>query len=222
MATLGLFFVGAVLFVNGVSLLGAMTTQATATLNVLVGTCLVVICGWEVFPLRDLSTDASLDVVIGATGFVLFGFTYMWLGIVGYSGIPGAGLGWYCGWATIVAAFLAITSYTRLDDPKFGMLWILWTVLFALFFAVLALGQAQLVPATGWIVVISSFVTATIPGGLMLVGSWGDLSNAVMTIAGLASLAASALLVLRAGVGVLAARRPEVAVAGEPGGAARS
>jgi hypothetical protein len=222
MATLGLFFVGAVLFVNGVSLLGAMTPKATATLNVLVGTCLVVITGWEVFPLRDFSTEASLNVVLGATGFALFGFTYIWLGIIGYSGIPGAGLGWYCAWAAVVAAFLAIASYTRLDDPKFGMLWILWTVLFVLFFAVLALGQVQFVSATGWIVIMSSFVTATIPGGLMLVGEWGDLPSGAMTVAGLASLAVSATLLLRGRVASMPAAEPEVALAGEAGASPRA
>lgn len=215
MGILGLFFVGAVLFVNGVSLLGAYTGTAAAMLNILVGSSLVVVAGYEVIPAHDLSDETNINIIFGATGFVLFGFTYIWLGVIGLTGMPATGLGWYCAWAAIVAAFLAIGSYTRLDDPKFGMLWILWTVLFVLFFLVLGLGQLNLVSATGWIVVISSFVTATIPGGLMLVNAWGDMPSAVMTIAGLVSLAVSALLVLRARGASAPSAPPQVAVAGQ-------
>jgi hypothetical protein len=197
MATLGLLFVGAVLFVNGVSLLGAFTPKAAATLNLLVGSSLVIVAGWEVFPLRDFTVTANLNIVIGAVGFVLFGFTYMWLGLLGFTGHPGGGLGWYCGWAAIIATFLAVTSYTRLDDPRFGMLWVLWAVLFLLFFLVLGLGKTELATATGWIVVISSFVTATIPGGLLLVGEWGNVPETVITLIGLACIVGYVPLLMR-------------------------
>lgn len=90
---------------------------------------LVLVVGRSIWGVQELTTE-NLNVAIEACGFLLFGFTYLYVGIGNLAGYSGSGLEWYCGWAAIAAALLSITNYTRLDDPKVGMLWVLWTVLY--------------------------------------------------------------------------------------------
>jgi hypothetical protein len=194
---LALMFVGAVLFVNGLAVLGRVDPRAAAPINFFVGVTLVVATGWTIWGVRDLSTTANLDVVIGASGFLLFAFTYLYVGIGNLAGHSAEGLGWYCAWAALISVALAITNYTRLDDPKFGMLWVLWAILFTCFFVVLGLGRDRLGWATGWVTVIEAFITTTIPGGLLLLGKWDDIPDWVATAVGLSAIAIFVLLMLR-------------------------
>lgn len=197
MGGLTLLFVGSVLFVNGLAVLGKVEPKAAAPINFFVGLTLVLTTGWSIWDVRDLAVDKNLDVVIGATGFLLFAFTYLYVGLRNYTDSEWHGVGWYCAWAAIVAVFLAVTNYTRLDDPKFGMLYVLWAILFFCFFIVLALDLDRFAWATGWVTVIEAFITTTIPGGLLLVGAWDDMPNWVATAAGLGTIVVFALLMLR-------------------------
>lgn len=92
MAYLGLFFVGAVLFVNSLSLLGKVDARSAAPINVFVGLLLVVVTFYAVFPARDLTLAENLTTIISTMGFMLFGFTYLYVGILNYAGHPGNGL----------------------------------------------------------------------------------------------------------------------------------
>ncbi len=197
MTYLALLFAGAALFVNGLALIGRIDPRGAAPINVLVGSLLVVAALHGAFPARDLTTTDNLATVISTAGFVVFGFTYLYVGLASYAGLPGDGAGWFCGWAALVAAGLALTNFVRFGDAKFGMLWVLWAILFALFFLVLALGVERLAWATGWVTLIEAFVTATIPAALLMLGWWEPMPPWVAVLAGLVSIAAFGLLALR-------------------------
>lgn len=197
MTSLGLFFVGSVLFINGLSLLGRVDAAGAAPVNAFVGTLLIGVVAFIVIPVKDLSLSANRDLIVGSVGFLLFAFTYLWVAVNNWTGAPGAGLGWYCFWAAGVAAFLAILNFARYHDPRFGMLWVLWTVLFSLFFLVLAGGQERLGWATGWVTTIEAFITTTIPGALLLLGQWNNMSDGVAIGAGVVALVVFALLLAR-------------------------
>ena len=172
MTSVGLFFIGAVLFVNGLSLLGRIDARSAAPINALVGLLLVATAAWVVLPLRDLDLAANQDDVIGGAGFLLFGFTYLYVAFNLFGGLDGTGLGWFSAFVAACAVVYAGLNFGRLDDPAFGVIWLYWAVLWALFFAVLALGQAQLTELTGWLTLILSFTTCTVPGFLLLLGEW--------------------------------------------------
>jgi putative amide transporter protein len=89
MGGVGLFYVGAVLVINGVMLLGRITPQAAAPLNFFVG-------GLQVLTPTVLivQSDGDPAVIFGASGLHLFGFTYLWVAINAAAGWDGAGLGW--------------------------------------------------------------------------------------------------------------------------------
>lgn len=197
MTYLALFFVGAVLLVNGLSLLGRVDPKGAAPINVFVGLLLVAVTFYAVFPARDLTVAENLATVVSTAGFMLFGFTYLYVGILNYTGHSGSGLGWYCGWAALVSVGLALVNFVRFGDAKFGTLWVLWAILFTLFFLVLALGMERLSWATGWVAVIEAFITTTIPGALLMLGWWEPMPQWVAAAVGVVAVGAFGFLLSR-------------------------
>src|SRR6202035_3962841 len=72
-----------------------------------------------------------------------------------------------------MAAAFGITNIVKFHDPTIGLLWLQWAVLWGLFWVVLGLGHTRLTTLTGWLTLILSFTTCTIPGYLLLLGEWG-------------------------------------------------
>ncbi len=167
MSAVGLMFVGAVLFVNGLLLLGRIDSKGAATFNLFVGALQVAI------PFYLIATAPNTSDILLDSGIFLFGFTYLYVGISNLAGQPATGLGWYSAWVAIMATAFGITNIVKFSDPTIGLLWLQWAVLWGLFFVVLALGRERLTPLTGWLTLILSFTTCTIPGFLLLLGEWG-------------------------------------------------
>lgn len=197
MTVLGLFFAGSVLFVNGLSLLVRIEPAAAAPVNAFVGLLLLGVVASVAIPVRDLSLASNRELLISSVGFLLFAFTYVWVAINHWTGAPGTGLGWYCLWAAGVSMFLAIVYVLRLHDPKYGVLWALWAVLFTLFFAHFALGQQRLAWAIGWATTIEAVITTTIPAALMLLGEWPKVSAGVAIGVGSTGMLVITLLLVR-------------------------
>jgi hypothetical protein len=203
MGALGLLFVGAVLFVNGLALLGRVDPRAAAPINLFVGALLVVVVLYLALPAAE-----DLTPVFTAAGFLLFGFVYLYVGIVNLTGHAATGVGWYSAWAAGVSLIIAVVTFVR-EDVKFGTLWLLWTLLFTMFALVLALGLARLTVVTGWITVIEAIITATIPGLLLLLDAWADVPDLLVVAI------AAAAVVLFVVIGGRTARR-------EPAGTGRA
>jgi putative amide transporter protein len=202
MADVGLMFVGAVLFVNGLLLLGKIDAKGAATFNLFVGALQTAI------PFYLIATAKTTDDILLASGIFLFGFTYLYVGIANLAGQPPVGLGWYSAWVAILATAFGITNIVRFHDPTIGLLWLQWAVLWALFWLVLGLGVSRLTPLTGWLTLILSFTTCTIPGYLLLLGEW----DRVPTWGVLVAIAATAAALVP--VGMRSLRQP-VAAAGQ-------
>jgi len=183
MSSVGLMFVGAVLFINGLLFLGKVDAKGAATFNLFVGALQVAI------PFYLIATASSTDELLLASGIFLFGFTYLYVGISNLAGQEPAGLGWYSCWVAIMAAAFGVTEIVKFDEPTIGLLWLQWSVLWGLFFLILALGYERLTTVTGVLTVILAFTTCTIPGYLLLLGEW----DRVPTWAVLATIAATAL-----------------------------
>ncbi|MCW2908335.1 MAG: transporter [Actinomycetia bacterium] len=190
MSDVGLMFVGAVLFVDGLLFLGRVDGKGAATFNLFVGALQVAI------PFYLIATAPSTNDILLDAGIFLFGFTYLYVGISNLAGQSLVGLGWYSAWVAIMAAAFGITNIVKFHDPTIGLLWLQWSVLWALFWLVLALGMTRLTAMAGWLTLILSFTTCTIPGFLLLLGEWGR----VPTWAVLVVIAATAAAVVPIGV----------------------
>ena len=202
MSAVRLIFVGAVLFVNGLLLLGKIDAKGAATFNLFVGALQTAI------PFYLIATAKTTDDILLASGIFLFGFTYLYVGIANLAGQAPVGLGWYSAWVAIMATAFGITNIVRFHDPTIGLLWLQWAVLWALFWLVLGLGITRLTPLTGWLTLILSFTTCTIPGYLLLLGEWGHVPTWLVLVV----IAATAVVLLP--VGLRSLRKP-AATAGQ-------
>jgi putative amide transporter protein len=198
MSSVGLLFVGAVLFMNGLLFLGKADTKAVAVFNLFVGGLQTAI------PFYLIATAHTPNDILQAAGLFLFGFTYLYVGIVNLAGFKADGIGWYSLWVAVLAVGFGLTTILRFKDTQTGLLWLQWAVLWGLFWVVLALGVTRLTAAAGWLTLILSVTTCTIPGFLFLLGDWGK----VPTWAVLASIVATGIVVIPVALRALA--EPEV------------
>jgi hypothetical protein len=202
MASVGLLFVGAVLFVNGLLFLGRVDPKGAAVFNLFVGAL------QSTIPFYLIATAKTPDDILAAAGIFLFGFTYLYVGIVNLAGFRPVGIGWYSLWVAVLATGFGLTTILRFHDTPTGLLWLQWAALWGLFWVVLALGVERLTALAGWLTVILSFTTCTIPGFLLLLGDWGK----IPTWAVVASIVATAVaLIPLAGRSALAAPQTRAA-----------
>jgi hypothetical protein len=155
---------GAALLVNGLATLGRLPRRDAAVLSLVVGIVQVVL-GVVV-----LSPGPTVVTALTGAGMFLFGLTYVYAGLDALLELGSKGLGWFCGMVAVVGLLLAAV-WLR-DDPLLSVLWLVWSVLWALLFTSLALGLARVDTFTGWALVLTSQVTATIPAFLGLAGLW--------------------------------------------------
>jgi hypothetical protein len=186
MSSVGLLFVGAVLFMNALLFLGKADAKGVAVFNLFVGGLQTAI------PFYLIATARTPNDILGAAGIFLFGFTYLYVGIVNLAGFKADGIGWYSLWVAALATGFGLTEILRFHDTPTGLLWLQWAVLWGLFWVVLALGVERLTAVAGWLTLILSLTTCTIPGFLLLLGDWGK----IPTWAVVASIVATAVAVI--------------------------
>ncbi|NAZ85344.1 AmiS/UreI family transporter [Kineococcus indalonis] len=191
MGAVGLLYVGAVLVVNGLVLLGHVDGRGAAPLNLFVGALQVLTPTYLIIAAGGDTARIAL-----AAGLYFFGFTYLWVGINAVSGWPAEGLGWFSLVVALAAVGFAVHSWVVVDDAAFGVIWLLWAALWSAFFLLMALHRDRLAPAIGVLAVGEGLLTAAVPGFLIVAGWWRDsLATAVVVaVLGALLLAASAPL----------------------------
>lgn len=94
-----LLYVGAVLFVNGVWMLGHIQSREIAIMNIFTG-------GVGVFVAILAGGEGDFELA----GYVLlFVFTYLWVAYNQFSAQDGRGLGWYCLFVALTAVPVGFT-----------------------------------------------------------------------------------------------------------------
>ncbi|MCV9996193.1 hypothetical protein OIU93_18105 [Paeniglutamicibacter sp. ZC-3] len=171
MTSLVLLFVGAVLLINGLVFLGVIDAKSSTAINLLVGLFLAGTVLFLVLPVRG-TDEASLGIILGASGFLLFSFTYLGVAFNNLAGAHGAALGWYCGWAALISMFLAAINFSHLADHRVGWLWASWSLLFLAFFLSLALKVEWMTAPAGALAIMQAFITCTVPAALQMTGLW--------------------------------------------------
>jgi len=171
-AAVGLLYVGAVLFINGLSLVGLVRGTSLVPMNIFVGILQVVTPFYLIF-----SADGDQATIVGASGLFLFGFTYLYVAANNTFNLDGTGLGWFCLFLAIAAVIYAwwnFANYSALADTDrdvgdlLGVLWATWAVLWLLFFLVLGLGMTGLTKFTGAWCAAQGIYTGLIPAVILL------------------------------------------------------
>jgi AmiS/UreI family transporter. len=215
----GLLYVGAVLFLNGVMILGRVDAKAAAVFNLFVGGLQVLTPTYLIF-----TAGGDSNIILNAAGIYLFGFTYLYVGITLLAGLDSTGVGWFSLFVAGAAAWFSYANFKILDDKTFGVIWIYWAFLWTLFFLLLGLKLDGLTAYTGWATAIEGIVTGFVPAMLILTGYWppaGNWSQNTVAIT-LGAVGAAMVLVLipltRPRLGPARPRTPvePVPAAGEP------
>lgn len=169
MASVGLLYVGAVLFLNGMMLLGFVESRSAAPLNIFVGLLQVLTPTFLIF-----TAGGDPDVVLNASGLYLFGFTYLYVAFNQLMRLDGSGLGYFSLFVAVCAVVYSGLNFFYLGDSAFGVIWLYWAFLWGLFFVVLGLGRDGWTRYTGAVCALQGWVTGFVPAFLLLTGVWSD------------------------------------------------
>ena len=157
-----LVYVGFVLLINGIWLLGILEDKHVIPMNIFTGLLIfagvmrtVVFQGQEITP------------YFFAMQSLLFAFTYLWVAVNIIWNLGGKGLGWYC---LLVAIVAVPTAFTTFPDIGLFILWLMWASLWFMFFLLLGLGK-EIGKSTGTWTVINAIATG-VSGYLILIKVW--------------------------------------------------
>jgi hypothetical protein len=183
-----LLYVGAVLVINGIWLIGqarvASAGEAGATaaeshplfiqgrevtvINVFTGFVGVVAA---VTLMVQGNRDDDIDAIRGGGFILLFAFTYLWVAANGFLNAGGRGFGWYCLFVAITAIPAGIYTLNNADGNDASIYlaidWFAWAVLWFLFFVLLALDR-PIARLAGGLAILEGIGTAWVFGLLLL------------------------------------------------------
>jgi putative amide transporter protein len=165
MGAVGLLYVGAVLFVNGLSLLGLVKGKSMVPMNLFVGLLQVITPLYLIF-----TANGNQAVIVGASGLFLFGFTYLYVAMNNAFDLDGTGLGWFCLFVAVAACVYSYFNFQlgTATGNILGVLWANWAFLWLLFWFVLALGKANFTRYTGAVCAAQGLYTGLLPALIFL------------------------------------------------------
>lgn len=167
MLGLVLFYVGAVLCLNGLWLLGRIGDNEIAVIDIFVGGITLLVSLYLAF---GPGSDAASIKAAALT--LMFTFTYFWVAMNRYNGADGRGLGWFSLFVAITAVPVSIqtlSSATTTWGFWFGLCWASWGVLWFLFFLLLV-GKKPIAKLAGTVAIAEGVLTGWLPGYLLLDG----------------------------------------------------
>lgn len=184
-----LLYVGAVLVVNGIWLLGqarvaaareggaataeahhpfAIQNREISVLNVFTGFVGVVAA---VTLMVQGNENEDLGSIRGAGYILLFAFTYLWVAANNFLNAGGKAFGWYCLFVALTAIPAGIFTFVNADGNSasiyLGIDWFAWAVLWFLFFLLLAL-ERPIARLAGALAVVEGVATSWVFGILLL------------------------------------------------------
>jgi putative amide transporter protein len=183
-----LLYVGAVLVINGIWLIGqarvATAGEAGATaaeshpffiqgrevavINVFTG--FVGVVAAVTFMVQGNRDDDIAEIRSGGL-ILLFAFTYLWVAANGFLNAGGRAFGWYCLFVAITALPAALYTFNNANGNDasiyLGIDWIAWAILWFMFFLLLALDR-PIARVTGAVAIVEGIGTAWVFGLLLL------------------------------------------------------
>ena len=157
MLGVSLLYVGAVLTINGIGRLTEIDGKSLAVMNFFTGglsviaNVILLVCG---------------EYYAAATG-LLFGFTYLFIGLNAVFNLDGRVLGWFSLFVAINTVPAALLSLLQDADPLFFVIWLAWGILWLLIFveSVLKKDLHHTVPV---LFILEGIGTAWVPAWLLL------------------------------------------------------
>lgn len=167
MLGLSLFYVGAVLCLNGLWLMGRIGDNEIGIIGFFVGAITLLISLQLAF-----GSGADLSSIKAAGMLLLFSFTYFWVALNRYNGADGRGLGWFSLFVAITAIPVTVETLqgaTTTWGIWLGLCWAAWGVLWFLYF-ILLVGKKPIAKFVGAVTLAVGILTGWLPGYLLLSG----------------------------------------------------
>lgn len=162
-----LFYVGAVLILNGIWMLGRIADREIVVIN------LVTACVSGGVVIHDaFGAGADLASVRNATLSLLFATTYLWVAYNRLTGMDGRGLGWFSLVVAVTALPVSLRGFAEAGTLAEGWMavnWLVWAALWLLYFLLLAV-QRPVERLTAWFTLLTGVFTGWLPGFLMIEG----------------------------------------------------
>jgi len=171
---IGLLYVGCVLFMNGVLRVSKVDAKSCAVMNFFTGGLLAVINAINIANIVFAGglTAAGVDYTsfYGMATNMLFGFTYLFVGMTNWFGLDGRPLSWYCFFVACNTVPIFLMTFAA-GDLVWGIIWVIWGLLWLAFWVNGVLGKLSemFMGSFTW---IAGVVTCWIPGLLMVLGWW--------------------------------------------------
>jgi len=163
-----LFYVGAVLVINGLWLLDRIDGREIVVINLVTALVSGAVVLHDAF-----GTGADAASIRNATLSLLFCTTYLWVAWNRISGADGRGLGWFSLFVALTALPVSASTFaaamTR-GDLWMAANWLAWAALWFVYFLTLVLRW----PAgrqAGWATLLAGIFTGWLPGFLMIEGA---------------------------------------------------
>lgn len=163
-----LFYVGAVLIINGLWLLDRIDGREIAVINLVTALVSGAVVLHDAF-----GSGADAASIRNATLSLLFCTTYLWVAWNRFSGADGRGLGWFSLLVAVTAVPVAARAFLgATTGAEFWMAanWLAWAGLWFVYFLLLTL-RLPITRAAGWITLLVGILTGWLPGYLMIEGA---------------------------------------------------
>jgi len=164
---MALLYVGAVLVLNGIWLLGKIQDREIIVINVITGFVSLCVALASAFgPGADAASirDGALTL--------LFTSTYLWVAYNRIAAVDGRGLGWFSLFVAITVVPVAMDAFaaaTNGTEMWLAANWAAWAVLWFMYFLLLAM-KRPILQTTGVVTLLIGILTGWLPGFLLLDG----------------------------------------------------
>ncbi|MDN6296928.1 MAG: AmiS/UreI family transporter [Halomonas sp.] len=164
---LSLFYVGAVLLLNGLWMAGRIEDREIQVINYFTGGVSLAVAAYAAF-----GPKADAISVRNAALTLLFAFTYLWIAFNRRNGCNGRGLGYFCLFVALTALPTGVLQWAR-ADTLWGwwstVNWLAWAVLWLGFYLMLC-HWPRMQPLMARLSLVLGVFTGWVPGYLLLNG----------------------------------------------------
>ena len=169
-----LLYVGVVLCTNGIARLTNIDSKSAAIMNLFTGGLSIVVNFGTLLiaAAQHSSVGVTSPYYAAATG-LLFGFTYLFIGINGLCNLDGRIFAWYSLYVAITTIPAGIYQWMQggIWNILMALIWWAWGVLWVTA-PIEIVWKKNLGVFTPWLSILEGIFTAWIPGYLILINIW--------------------------------------------------
>lgn len=167
-----LLYVGFVLMINGIGNLTKIPPKSTAIMNLFTG-ALSIVVNFGTLLVDQVQTPANSTAFYAAGTGLLFGFTYLFIGINSIFNLDTRTFAWYSLFVAITTIPAGILQWQEggIWNYLMAIIWWAWGVLWVTA-PIEIVWKKPLGNFTPWLSIFEGIFTAWIPGFLILMGIW--------------------------------------------------